>query len=203
MADFYVRAARSMQDVLTHRGSIKAISAGHGDVKDAKRIMALVVNTLSYRAALLHILQRVDLAKKEPKWFGPTSALNRSKGALPPPAPQMVECVVLVLLHDLLFTSRGIQAAKSWPPRERMEKYKTQLHAELVKLQLRQGKQRVDELRSGAAERKVAARIPRWCRINTLQVSVPDAIQQLEAAGFTQVGHDTLHHLYVTLLTQP
>ena len=47
MADFYVRTARTMQDVLTHRGSVKAMSAGHGDKKDAKRFMALVGHTVS------------------------------------------------------------------------------------------------------------------------------------------------------------
>ena len=195
MADFYVRTARTMQDVLTHRGSVKAMSAGHGDKKDAKRIMALVVNTLSYRAALQHILKQVDLVKKEPKWFGSASPLNRTQGALPQPAPSMSDCVMLVMLHDLLFTSRGIQAAKAWPPRERMEKYKSQLHAELVRLQIRQGKKSVEELRSGAAERRVAARIPRWCRINTLQVTEQDALQQLQAAGFTRTESDTLEHV--------
>ena len=45
MADFYVRTARTMQDVLTHRGSVKAMSAGHGDKKDAKRIMACLLYT--------------------------------------------------------------------------------------------------------------------------------------------------------------
>lgn len=197
MADFYVRAARTMQDVLAHRGSIKAISAGNGDLNHAKRIMALVVNTLSYRTVLLHILKQVDMAKKEPKWFGGASPLNRKASDASSSAPGMADCVMLVLLHDLLFTSRGIQAAKAWPPRVCMEKYKSQLHAELVRLQIRQGKKSAEELRSGAAERRLAARIPRWCRINTLKIREIDAIQQLETAGFELVNNTILTKEYV------
>ena len=70
MADFYLRSARALQDILARRGSIKAIST-YGDVRtarnekahalgDARRVMALVVNTLSFREAILHVLGMVD-----------------------------------------------------------------------------------------------------------------------------------------------
>ena len=78
MADFYVQAGRALQDILARRGSIKAITAKVGEGKDdaraagnAKRILALVVNTLSFRTTLQIILAKVDIAAREPKWFEP------------------------------------------------------------------------------------------------------------------------------------
>lgn len=209
MADFYVQAGRALQDILARRGSIKAITAKVGEGKDdaraagnAKRILALVVNTLSFRTTLQIILAKVDIAAREPKWFGPASPLNRTKGALPPPAPTLASCILLVLVHDLLFASRGIQAAKAWPPRERLERHRSQLHAELVRIQLRMGKSHPEELRSGAEERRIAARIPRWCRVNTLRATPVDVIQALTEQGWTLEETDTIEKEYVGRLTQ-
>lgn len=208
MAEFYVRAGRALQDILAKRGSIKAITAQADDRKEdaraagnTKRILALVVNTLSFRATLQPILTKVDVVGRE-KWFGSASPLNRTKGALPPPAPTLASCILLVLTHDLLFASRGIQAAKAWPPRVALEKYKSQLHAELVRVQLRMGKSRPEELRSGAEERRVAGRIPRWCRVNTLKTSADDAIAQLEEQGWSLLEGDTIDKEYAAWLTQ-
>ncbi|WFC93886.1 25S rRNA (cytosine(2278)-C(5))-methyltransferase [Malassezia brasiliensis] len=199
MADFYVQAGRALQDILARRGSIKAVTAKVGEGKDnaraagnAKRILALVVNTLSFRSTLQTILTKVDVAAREPKWFGPGSPLNRTKGALQPPAPTLASCILLVLMHDLLFTSRGIQAAKAWPPRERLERHRSQLHAELVRIQLRMGKSHPEELRSGAEERRIAARIPRWCRVNTLRATPDMVVQQLTEQGWTLEETETI-----------
>lgn len=203
MADFYMRAGRALQDILSHRGSIKAITSGNSSVNDAKRVMALVVNTLSYKETLQQVLASVDIAKREPKWFGPGASLNRTADKTRASGPLLSECLLLVLVHDLLFASRGIQAAKAWPPKERLEKYKSQLHAELVRLQIRRKKKSVEELRSGEAERKIAGRIPRWCRVNTLKVSQAEAINQLQKAGFTLVDTETLDQEYVVYTLTP
>ncbi|WFC98291.1 25S rRNA (cytosine(2278)-C(5))-methyltransferase [Malassezia yamatoensis] len=193
MAEFYVKAGRALQDILARRGSIKAITAQFGDDKgsaraqgNAKRILALVVNTLSFRSTLQAVLRKVDIATLEPKWFGTASPLNRIKGALPAPAPTLASCILLVLTHDLLFVTRGIQAAKAWPPRERLERHKARLHAEIVRIQLRMGKKNFEELRSGAEERQIAARIPRWCRVNTLRANTEEVIRSLTQLGWNQ-----------------
>lgn len=200
MAEFYVHAGRALQDILARRGSIKAVTAHHTEHKNdaraagnAKRVLALVVNTLSFRPTLQAILHKVDVAAREPKWFGTSSPLNRSKGAAQPPAPTLASCILLVLTHDLLFAPRGIQAAKAWPPRERLERHKSQLHAELVRVQLRMGKSRPEELRSGAEERRIAARIPRWCRVNTLRTTIDEALTELAALGWQLGAGDTIH----------
>lgn len=195
MADFYTRAALAMQEVLSRRGSIKGITSKNENVNDAKRVMALVVNTLSFKEALQHVLDQVEISKKEAKWFGKQAPINRSQGASSSIAAS--DCLLMVLAHDLLLTPRGIQAAKAWPPKERIEKYKSQLHATLVRLQIRRGKTSLEGLRSGEKERKIASRIPRWCRVNTLKMSEVDVVQQLAKEGFTLTENDILDAEYV------
>lgn len=158
-------------------------------------MMALVVHTLAYREALQHVLAEIDLPKKEPKCFGPNSSINRAEGSLL--QPHLTQCLLLLLSHDLLLAPRGIQAAKTWPPRVSIEKYKSQLHASLVKLQIRRGKRSVEELRSGEAGRKIAARIPRWCRVNTFRNDERAVLHQLKLAGFQLVDQTYLKHEYV------
>lgn len=194
MAEFYLRAAHALQDILAHRGSIKAIAAqtaagadarAHGN---ARRVLALVVNALAYREALTHVLETVGIAHKEAKWFGPKSPLNRGSAG----APAISQCVLLLLTHDLLFERRGIQAARAWPPRERLERHKSQLHAELVRLQLRRRCTKAEDLRAGAAERALAERIPRWVRVNTLRMSAAAAEAAFAALGLVRVNSATL-----------
>ncbi|WFD31520.1 25S rRNA (cytosine(2278)-C(5))-methyltransferase [Malassezia sp. CBS 17886] len=211
MADFYLRSARALHDITAQRSSIKAATAhtdrtagGKSDAGDAKRMLALVVNTLSFREALQTVLDKVAVATHEQRWFGSASRLNKeaavgtgrrgtdARAADAPVALTLAECLLLVLTHDLLFATRGIQAARAWPPRERLEKYRSQLHAELVRLQLRRGKARPEDLRSGAAERRIAARIPRWCRVNTLKVSVEESVAQLRRLGWELTESDAL-----------
>ncbi|WFD36191.1 25S rRNA (cytosine(2278)-C(5))-methyltransferase [Malassezia cuniculi] len=198
MADFYVRSARALQDILAHRGSVKAIST-YGDggsarnesahaLSDARRVMALIVNTLAFREALLHIIGAVDLSRREAKWFGRGSPLNKGNTD----EPMLCECVLLLLVHDLLFEKRGIQAARAWQPRERVERYKTQLHAALVRLQLQRKCARVEDLRSGEAERAVAERIPRWVRVNTLKISEDEAQAAFSTLGFVLTNEPVL-----------
>lgn len=199
MAEFYLRAAHALQDILAHRGSIKAIAAqtaAGGDARahgNARRVLALVVNALAYREALTHVLDAVGIAHKEAKWFGPKSPLNRGGGGgRAAGAPPTSQCVLLLLTHDLLFERRGIQAARAWPPRERLERHKSQLHAELVRLQLRRRCTRAEDLRAGAAERALAERIPRWVRVNTLRMSAEAAEAAFAALGLVRTNSTTL-----------
>lgn len=54
---------------------------------------------------------------------------------------------MLVLAHDLLFSSKKrIEASDKWVPKEAMSRHQTRLRAELVKLQIKSGKARVEDL---------------------------------------------------------
>lgn len=68
---------------------------------------------------------------------------------------------MLVLLHDLLFSSRGIQASDKWEPKAALLRHQTRLKAELVRAQLRAGMSRKEDLgKKAATEGEV--RYVRW-----------------------------------------
>lgn len=190
MADFYTRSATALDKVLANTSSVKAAAAPY---QDSKRVLALLVNTLAYRTALIQAIQAAGILQLERKTFN----LNPAPQAPPQKKAKKgkqdnatgtgplatVPALVLVLAHDLLFSSRGIQAAKTWPAKRALEKHRARLHSELVRLQLRQGKSRIQDLRAGATATEVGQRshdqivraIPRWVRINTL-LTTPDAV---------------------------
>ncbi|SPO31575.1 uncharacterized protein UTRI_06401_B [Ustilago trichophora] len=205
MADFYIRAATSLDRVLRDECSVKAAAAPH---PDAGRVLAILINSLAYRSALTIALEDSKVFKLEEKTFTliPTPPSAKGKGKAPPKEdakkskkPNKTsagkghksypskEAFLLVLCHDLLFQSRGIQAAKTWPPRVTLERYKPSLHSALVKLQIRQGKSRIQDLRSGALYQEMTARIPRWIRINPLRATREEVFQWLEENRFTAV----------------
>ena len=71
--------------------------------------------------------------------------------------------LVLVLLHDLLFSPGGkIEASDKWPPKEAIMRHKSRLRAELVKLQIREGKSRKEDLGKAASDGSGEARYVRW-----------------------------------------
>ncbi|SPO30471.1 uncharacterized protein UTRI_06401 [Ustilago trichophora] len=205
MADFYIRAAASLDRVLRDECSVKAAAAPH---PDAGRVLAILINSLAYRSALTIALEDSKVFKLEEKVFTltptPPSAKSKSKAPFKEDAKNpnktskpaagkgdktypSKEAFLLVLCHDLLFQSRGIQAAKTWPPKVTLERYKPSLHSALVKLQIRQGKSRIQDLRSGALYQEMTARIPRWIRINPLRATRQEVFRWLEENRFTAV----------------
>lgn len=64
-----------------------------------------------------------------------------------PPRTPSSQSLVLVLLHDLLFSSRArIEASDKWAPKEAILRHQARLKAELVRIQIREGKQSKAEL---------------------------------------------------------
>ena len=70
--------------------------------------------------------------------------------------------LVTVLLHDLLFSGRAkIEASDKWPPKEAILRHRTRVKAELVRLQIKEGK----ISKAGLARKskvEVSARYIRW-----------------------------------------
>jgi putative methyltransferase len=79
-----------------------------------------------------------------------------------------------LLVHDLLFTPGGIQAADG-PIKQAIHRHKTRLQAELVKLKIRKGVQSNSELAQPDDPR--AVNIPRYLRVNRNAWSMEDATQ--------------------------
>ncbi|SJX66375.1 uncharacterized protein SRS1_16696 [Sporisorium reilianum f. sp. reilianum] len=204
MADFYIRSAKALDRVLRDECSVKAAAAPH---PDSGRVLAILINALAYRSALTHALDESKVLKLEERTFTltpppqPHAAKGKSKpnGKGKEVAPKSLakpgkgdypskEALLLVLCHDLLFQSRGIQASKTWPPKVTLERYRPSLHSALVKLQIRQGKARIQDLRSGALYQEMTARMPRWIRINTLRATRDEVFDWLRENRYTQVG---------------
>jgi len=61
------------------------------------------------------------------------------------------------------------------------------LKAELTKLQIKEGKNSVQELRSGEASKRKAERIPRWARVNERLTTVTEVVETLTSEGWSQV----------------
>lgn len=101
------------------------------------------------------LLGIVDIPKLEKKTF---------PNKVPQGAPSSAN-LILVLLHDLLFsTKKAIQASDKWPPKPAIVKHQTRLRSELVRLQIKAGKSSIHEL--GKAGGEVGLNIPRYIRWN-------------------------------------
>ncbi|CAK9785657.1 S-adenosyl-L-methionine-dependent methyltransferase [Cutaneotrichosporon oleaginosum] len=150
--NFYRAAASALDHLDKHQGSVKgSLAAAKIKVEpaEAKRILALVIETLKYRDVLLELLEMVPLLKLEKETF-------RIRGT--PTGRNLI----LVLLHDLLFSTRArIEASDKWPPKGAIVRHQARLKAELVRIQLRAGVSSVRDL-GRTASSDVQARYVRW-----------------------------------------
>lgn len=87
-----------------------------------------------------------------------------------------------LLVHDLLF-AKGIQAADG-PIKQAIFRHKTRLNAELIKVQIKRGASKKQEL---SLKNSLEADTRRWVRINTLLSSDQEVIKILESEGYKKV----------------
>jgi putative methyltransferase len=91
----------------------------------------------------------------------PLSSLERL--TFPRKVPRHVpssSSLLLVLTHDLLYSPRGVEASDKWPPKQALTRHQARLKAELVRLQLKAGVSRKEDLAKSSTE--VSARYVRW-----------------------------------------
>ncbi|ORX38495.1 S-adenosyl-L-methionine-dependent methyltransferase [Kockovaella imperatae] len=154
--NFYKSAALALDHLDKYKGSVKGSLGAAGietsSAQESKRILALVIETLKYRSALEQIIAVTQLRTLEkitfPKKTSPRTPSSQS--------------LILVLLHDLLISPRGrIEASDKWPPRQAIQRHQARLKAELVKLQIREGKSSKEGL-ARTAKTEGSARYIRW-----------------------------------------
>ena len=79
-----------------------------------------------------------------------------------PPHTPTSASLLLVLLHDLLFSIKlRIEASDKWPPKEAILRHQARIRAEIVRIQIREGKLRKEDL-SKKREGEGEARYVRW-----------------------------------------
>ncbi|VDB84724.1 unnamed protein product [Peniophora sp. CBMAI 1063] len=158
--NFYFQAAGVLDRLGEKRGSVKGLIAALPE-KDRKRTAALVIETLKYKPVLADTIAAAQLHKHERK-------LNSAN-------------LALVLVHDALLASGGIQAGDG-PLKQAVLRHKTRLNSELQRIKIKRGVSSNAELAASADAR--AASIPRYVRINTLKWSLEEALRTLESQGF-------------------
>lgn len=201
MGDLYIHGAAVLDGVLTQKGSLKGLvmarakeissssSSSTADRHrfDAKRLLALTANTLAFMRALITVLEATGLLAAEKRVF--TTKNLRAKSYTKNARPVSAKSLALVLAHDLLLTPRGrIATSPAWPPHAAVQRHAARLRAELIKLQVKEGKQSIQELRTGENTRQRAARIPRWVRVNERFASMSDVVSTLILDGWQEVG---------------
>lgn len=176
MSDLYIAGASIIDEVLSKQGSLKGLvlAKTKGTKIDAKALLALTANTLAYLRPLNIVLDKVEILQLEKRAFLSQKGVN-------------ARSLALLLAHDLLLNSRGrIGAPTSWPPKVAIVKHAIRLKAELTKLQIKEGKSDVKELRAGEVVRQKAERIPRWARVNERLTSTEEVLEILGKEGWSE-----------------
>ncbi|KAI0767919.1 S-adenosyl-L-methionine-dependent methyltransferase [Irpex lacteus] len=162
--NFYFEAASVLDRLDAKRGSIKGLIATVPE-KNRKRTAALVIETLKYKAVLADVIDAASLLKEERK----ITTKN----------------LALVLVHDLLLASGGIQAGDG-PVKQAVLRHKTRLNSEFQRIKIKLGASTTKELARSQDER--AGKIPRYVRVNTTCWNTEDAVRSFVSRGYVLSG---------------
>ncbi|ORX48495.1 S-adenosyl-L-methionine-dependent methyltransferase [Hesseltinella vesiculosa] len=165
--NFYQHAGRIIDKLNRHEGTIKGLIIGDATVRDKKKMYALVCETLKYKHVLNEIIDATQLCVIEKKVS--FRFLKRS--------------LALVLLHDLLFTKRGIPVNSQAPLKQCITRHQARIKAELAKIKVKRGVMSNQDLISQKA--KDAVLIPRYVRVNELKTTVDKMIKVFKQEGYT------------------
>lgn len=146
----YFEAEQFLSD--NRKGSVKNRIFKHPKLTNSpKHIYALVYSTLKYKEYIQIVIRKFKIKDSLPKKL------------------KISENLLLLLVHDLIFSSKGrIQSGKH-PIKDAILKHKTRLQAELTKLKL---KLRVKSVEDFPTKEVDEDETPiRWCRINTIKIS--------------------------------
>lgn len=135
--DFYLRAARVLDDVATKRGSVASLATRQARGDDVKRLLAVCLETLKCALLRLHdtftlifgadrdslerIIARVKFVEVEKALFRSSSA--PAKGEKGKQAAPSARNLALVIVHDLLFARRGLALPKEHRVRQALERH--------------------------------------------------------------------------------
>ncbi|CAO3636900.1 unnamed protein product [Mucor fragilis] len=162
--NFYQHAGRILDKLARHEGTIKGLIIGDPKVWDKKKMYALVCETLKYKQVLNELIDASKICEVEKK-------LKRS--------------LALVLIHDLLFTKRGITVRNDVPLKQCVMRHHSRLKSELIKIKIKRGATSDEDLVSQKV--KDAVLIPRYARVNEHKLTVQKAIKSFQNEGYTLV----------------
>lgn len=156
MPNFYLEASDILQKIIDKKATIKTAAMSQKKL-NKKQLYAILCQSLKFKKVILEVIQNSELLKHEKKM--PTS-------------------LAILLVHDLLF-GKGIISS---PYKQKINKHRTRLLAELTKIKIRMKVKNNEELIP--AHIRDAIVLPRYIRVNTLKTSVESVINHFESKGY-------------------
>ncbi|QRW18005.1 splicing factor SF1 [Rhizoctonia solani] len=163
--NFYKEAASKLDLIESKKASIKGCLSLAAP-KDRKRMGALIIETLKFKGTITTLIEATPMMRDERRHL-----FSKNFAA--------------VLVHDLLFSSGGIQAGDG-PIKQAVNRHKTRLQAELTKLKIRRGVKSNQELAQPDDPR--SANIPRYLRVNRNIWTTEQAIEFYSSKGYAPCG---------------
>ncbi|RIA97350.1 S-adenosyl-L-methionine-dependent methyltransferase [Glomus cerebriforme] len=158
--NFYMQAAEILTKLLAKESSIKSLTLAD-NVKEKKKMYALICETLKYKNVINQVIENSQLLKVEKK---------------------LPKNIAILLVHDLLFSSNGIKNLSDGPYKAAIMRNEIRLRAELVKLKIKLKIKNNEDLISSGYRNSVA--LPRYVRVNTLKTSVEKVIEHFQSEGY-------------------
>jgi len=148
----YFEAEQFIKPSNARNGSLQSRIFNNGKLtNNPKHVYALVFETLKYKPYILEVIKKSKIKQ----------GLSHSKRL------KISEELLLLLVHDLVFSKQGrIQSGKH-PIKEEILKHKTRLSAEFTKLKLRYKVKLTSELPVESHDDETPVR---WFRINTIKL---------------------------------
>ncbi|CAO1634379.1 unnamed protein product [Parajaminaea phylloscopi] len=210
---FYPQCAHLVLVALDHQSSLKSIVSNHCPVgarftlAAQKRYLATVISLLAWRNALQNVIKAAGSVEGDKqvkrtlsiawnKYVEDTNADRTRKPSskhLTTNNDDASRELLLVLTHELICSpSKRISTSPSWPPHRIVASHRPRLQAELIKLQIKEGKRNIDELRSDHEQRMLVSTESggwergRWVRVNNRKTNLDAVREWLLKHGYQQ-----------------
>lgn len=157
----YVKAAEILEKAEKKQGALKTL-VYDSKFTNIKQLFALVFETHKFSAVLQEIIDSTKL-------------LKHTRLKLP---------LAKVLVYDLVI-GPGLKCGGSW--KVLLMKHQSRLKAALARIKVRQGVSKNHDLIPARVQEREDL-LPRYVRVNTLRMSVEDAVDYLKREGFTYKG---------------
>jgi len=152
---FYIQAAKILDKLALKKTTIKAVTLAN-DVKEKKKMYAIINETLKYKPIIVEIIEKSQLLKNERK-------LSKS--------------LAIILVYDLLFGhAKNFKNAPAF--QKIMNKNKARLNAELVKIKIKHNAINNEDLLP--EEIKNPFVLPRYVRVNLLKSTVDEVVEYFQ-----------------------